>query len=74
MEEKKRMGRPPTGKPPKKQYPLKLTEEMTEQLQAAAYWSRLKANNIVEEGIEIMLEKLQKEHNEGKPFPPKPKD
>jgi hypothetical protein len=74
VEEKKRMGRPPTGKPHKKQYPLKLTEEMTAELQAAAYWSRRTANSILEDGLEIMLEKLQKEHNDGKPFPPKPKD
>jgi hypothetical protein len=72
MNAKKRPGRPKGATPPKRQYPLKLDEETRGQLAAAAYWTRRSANSIVEEGIAVVLERLQTTHNGGRPFPPKP--
>jgi hypothetical protein len=61
-----------TNKPPKRQYPLKLDEETRAQLAAAAYWTRQSANAIIEEGLAVVLRRLQEEHNGGRPFPPRP--
>jgi hypothetical protein len=72
MNGKKRRGRPKGPTPPKRQYPLKLDEETRGQLAAAAYWTRRSANSIIEEGIAVVLRRLQQEHNGGKPFPPRP--
>jgi hypothetical protein len=72
MSGKKRRGRPKGQTPPKRQYPLKLDEETRAQLAAAAYWTRRSANSIIEEGIGVVLRRLQQEHNGGKPFPPRP--
>jgi hypothetical protein len=72
MNGKKGPGRPKGPKPPKRQYPLKLDEETRGQLAAAAYWTRQSANAIIEEGIGIVLRRLQEAHNGGKPFPPRP--
>ena len=68
-----RRGRPKGPTPPKRQYPLKLDEETRGQL-AAAYWTRRSANAIIEEGVGVVLRRLQQEHNGGKPFPPRPGD
>jgi hypothetical protein len=72
MSEKRPRGRPKGLKPPKRQYPLKLDEETRAQLAAAAYWTRQSANAIMEQGIGIVLRRLQQQHNGGKPFPPRP--
>jgi hypothetical protein len=71
-ETKRPRGRPKGLKPPKRQYPLKLDEETRAQLAAAAYWTRQSANAIMEQGIGIVLRRLQQQHNAGRPFPPKP--
>lgn len=72
MNETKKRGRPKGPRPPKRQFPLKLDEETRAQLAAAAYWTRQSANAIVEQGIGIVLRRLQQAHNDGKPFPTKP--
>jgi hypothetical protein len=72
MNEKKRRGRPKGLTPPKRQFPLKLDEETREQLAAAAYWTRQSANSIIEQGIAIVLRRLQETCNGGRPFPPRP--
>jgi hypothetical protein len=72
MNGKKRRGRPKGPTPPKRQYPLKLDEQTRGQLVAAAYWTRRSANSIIEEGIGVVLRRLQQAHNGGEPFPPKP--
>jgi hypothetical protein len=72
MNEKRPRGRPKGPKPPKRQYPLKLDEETRGQLAAAAYWTRQSANAIVEQGIAVVLRRLQEAHNGGRPFPPRP--
>jgi hypothetical protein len=72
MSEKRPRGRPKGLKPPKRQYPLKLDEETRAQLLDAAYWTRQSANAIMEQGIGIVLRRLQKQHNGGQPFPPRP--
>jgi hypothetical protein len=72
MNEKRPRGRPKGPKPPKQQHPLKLDEEMRAQLMAAAYWTRQSANAIIEQGLAIVLRRLQQQHNGGKPFPPRP--
>ncbi len=72
MNEKRPRGRPKGPRPPKRQYPLKLDEETRAQLTAAAYWTRQPANAIVEQGIAVVLRRLQGQHNGGRPFPPRP--
>src|SRR5205807_2450347 len=59
MSGKKRPGRPKGPTPPKRQYPLKLDEGTRGQLAAAAYWTRRSANSIIEEGIGVVLRRLQ---------------
>jgi hypothetical protein len=72
MSETKRRGRPKGPRPPKRQFPLKLDEETRAQLAAAAYWTRQSANAIIEQGLGVVLRRLQEEHNGGQPFPPRP--
>jgi hypothetical protein len=72
MSEKRPRGRPKGPRPPKRQFPLKLDEETRAQLAAAAYWTRQSANAIVEQGLGVVLRRLQEEHNGGGPFPPRP--
>ncbi len=72
MSAKRPRGRPKGPRPPKRQYALKLDEGTHAQLAAAAYWVRRSANSIIEEGLAVVLRRLQEEHNGGEPFPPKP--
>jgi hypothetical protein len=72
MSEKRPRGRPKGPRPPKRQFPLKLDEETRAQLAAAAYWTRQSANAIVEQGLSVVLRRLQEKHNGGQPFPPRP--
>jgi hypothetical protein len=69
---KRKRGRPKGSKPPKKLRPIKFDPEFEERLKNAAYWVRTSVNAIVEEGARLVLERLERDHNSGQPFPPKP--
>jgi predicted HicB family RNase H-like nuclease len=71
MDQKKR-GRPPTGEPHKKFIGIRLKPDLHEAVANAAYWARVSFNSIIEEGAALVLARLQKEHNKGKPFKPRP--
>jgi malonyl CoA-acyl carrier protein transacylase len=79
MEEPKRRGRPPSEKGPKKPRSIKLEHELDQQLTRAVYWLTApdklpdcSINWILEEGAKLLLAKLEKQYNGGKPFPPIP--
>jgi hypothetical protein len=72
MDEKK-MGRPkkPDAKRP---VGIKLSEADIARLAAASHATGLKVNTIIEQGLNLRIEQLEKLMNEGKPFPPKPEE
>lgn len=75
MTEKKRMGRPPSGRPHKKLRSIKLEPDFDLQLAAAAYWCPgVTINSIIEEGAALVLERLKEKHNKGEDFPPPPEE
>lgn len=50
--------------------------EIQEQLRAAAYWTRENISDLMEQAALDMIRKLEREHNEGRPFetpPERPK-
>lgn len=50
--------------------------EIQEKLRAAAYWTRENISDLMEQAALDMIRKLEREHNEGKPFetpPERPK-
>ena len=68
----KKLGRPKSEAGAKKLRSIKLRLEFETDLVRAAYWARTSVNAIFEEGAALMLKKLEKAHNGGKPFPAVP--
>jgi hypothetical protein len=50
-----------------------IQSEVLEDLRDAAYWARLTLTEIAGHAFRKELERLQNEHNEGRPFEPRPK-
>lgn len=70
----KKKGRPRGEKPPKKLRTIKLDQDFERQLIRAAYWARTTVNAIIEEGAALVLQRLEAQHNQGKPFKPTPNE
>jgi hypothetical protein len=61
---------------PKKAISLRIDEELLERAQNAAWHvgRGLNLTGMIEEGLAPVVSKLEKKHNEGKPFPARKKD
>ena len=56
--------------------PVKLSgyvaESVADSVRDAAYWARLSVGDVLTLGIALAVDQLAAEHNDGKPFPPRP--
>jgi hypothetical protein len=69
--EKRSKGRPPSDEPPRVLRAVKVAADLDQRLVNARFWCHLESiSEVILNGLEAEVSRLEKKHNEGKPFPP----
>jgi hypothetical protein len=69
--EKRGKGRPPSDEPPRVLRAVKVPADLDERLNNAKAWCQFESiSEIILNGLEAELTRLERKHNDGKPFPP----
>lgn len=68
--EKRGKGRPPSDEPKRILRAVKVPADLDERLVNTAFHCRLSFSEIILNGTEAEISRLEKKYNDGKPFPP----